>query len=95
MHPTPFFHHRWHGRVPLAVLLWRDMVCIGSLVNVAASFLALAALALGAHAGLALSVHLAPIPYNIFLLLAFLRLGDRNDFTTGVAWAWFIVMLVI
>lgn len=90
-----FFRLRWLGQIPLAVLLWRDMVWIGTLINLAASFLALVALALGAHGGLAVALHLAPLPYNIFLLAAVLRLQTGNTVTTTVAVAWFIVMLVL
>jgi hypothetical protein len=95
MSPAPFLRLRWQGRIPLAVLLWRDMLWSGTLINVLASFLALAALALGAHGGLAVALHLSPVPYNVFLLAALLRLKDGNAFTTSVAFAWFIVVLVL
>jgi hypothetical protein len=71
------------------------MVWVGTLVNVAASFLALAALALGAHSGLAVALHLAPIPYNSFLLAAVLRRQAASTFTTIIAVAWFLVVLVL
>jgi hypothetical protein len=90
-----FFRLRWQGQVPLAMLLWRDMVCVGTLVNVAASFLALAAVALGAHTAFAVALHLAPIPYNIFLLMAVLRLRANNTFATIIAGAWFLLALVL
>lgn len=95
MAPIPFFRSRWHGQVPLKVLLWRDMVWVGTLINVAASFLALAALALGAHSWLAVALHLAPLPYNAFLLAAVLRLQATSNLTTIIAVAWFLVMLVL
>lgn len=95
MSPITFFRLRWHGRVPLATLLWRDMVCVGTLVNLAASFLGLAALALGAHGGLAVALHLAPLPYNVFLLAAVLRRQDCSTVAALVAVAWFLVVLVI
>jgi hypothetical protein len=62
MSPVSFFRLRWQGQIPLAKLLWRDMVCVGTLINVVASFLALVVLALGAPTGLAVALHLAPIP---------------------------------
>lgn len=91
----PFLRSRWHGQVPLKVLLWRDMVWVGTLINVAASFLALAALALGAHSGLAVALHLAPLPYNVFLLAAVLRLQATSTLTTIIAVVWFLVVLVL
>jgi hypothetical protein len=92
---SAFFRLRWHGQVPLAVLLWRDMVCVGTLVNLAASFLGLAALALGAHGGIAVALHLAPLPYNVFLLAAVLRLQTTSTVTTIIAVLWFLVVMVI
>jgi hypothetical protein len=29
------FSQHWHGQVPLRVPLWRDMLCVGNLVNIA------------------------------------------------------------
>ena len=95
MSPNAFFRLRWQGQVPLAQLLWRDMVCVGTLINVVASFLALAALALGAPTGLAVALHLAPIPYNSFLLMAVLRLPTATAFSTTIAGAWFLLALVL
>ena len=95
MLPVHFFRLRWHGQIPPAVLLWRDMVCVGTLINLVVTFIALAALAMGAHTGLAVAVHFAPMPYNIFLLAAVLRLQAGNTFTRIVAVAWFLAMLVI
>jgi hypothetical protein len=95
MSSSSFFRSRWHGQVPLKVLLWRDTVWVGTLVNVAASFLALAALALGAPTGLAVAVHFAPLPYNVFLLAAVLRRQNTTTFASTIAIAWFLVVLVI
>jgi hypothetical protein len=95
MSPSTFFRLRWHGQIPLSVLLWRDMACVGTLVNLGASFLGLAALAQGVHGGVAVALHLAPLPYNIFLLAAVLRRQDCATVATLVAVAWFLVVLVI
>lgn len=95
MSPGTFFRLRWHGQIPLSVLLWRDMACMGTLLNLAASFLGLAALAQGAHGGVAVALHLAPLPYNVFLLAAVLRRQDSDTVAALVAVAWFLVVLVI
>lgn len=92
---SAFFRLRWQGQVPLAVLLWRDMVFVGTLVNLAASFLGLAALALGAHGGIAVALHLAPLPYNVFLLGAVLRRQESDTVAALVAVVWFLIVLVI
>lgn len=59
-----FFGRRWHGKVPLQRLLWRDMLGIGSLLNLACSVLALVIASRGTALGLAVIVYFAPLPYN-------------------------------
>lgn len=73
-----FFALRWQGGVPLRVLFWRDMIVVGGAVNLCASFAALLLAALGAPLGLAVAVHLAPLPYNVFLFAALCRLPRRS-----------------
>ena len=36
-----YFSRRWRGQVPLAVLLWRDMLGVGTLINLTGTMLAL------------------------------------------------------
>lgn len=73
---TAFFSRRWHGELPLGQLFWRDMVTVGSLINVATTIVALAILAAKGSALLAVAVHLLPLPYNLFLYGSVLRTAD-------------------
>lgn len=75
--PLEFFTRRWQGQVPLARLFWRDMLVVGSLVNLGASLLALVLMALGAPLGVAVAVHFVPLPYNFFLFAALWQLPGR------------------
>jgi len=90
-----YFSRRWHGQVPLAVLLWRDMLGVGTVVNLIATILALAAIIQGAHAGFAVALHLAPMPYNFFLFAAIWRAPDRNSFTTTIAAGWLVAVTFV
>jgi hypothetical protein len=72
-----FFWSRWHGVVPLDRLFWRDLVLVGSAINVAASVLALILLGLKMPLALVLAVHFAPVPYNIFLTYAVWRTAEK------------------
>jgi len=90
-----YFSRRWRGQVPLAVLLWRDMLGVGTVVNLIATILALAAIIQGAHAGLAVALHFAPMPYNLFLFAVIWRAPDRSIFTSAVAAGWLAVMTLI
>jgi len=68
-----FFRSRWHALVPMRVLFWRDMVLVGTLGNLLATGVALAMAASGLNIALAAAVHFAPLPYNLFLVMAVWR----------------------
>lgn len=93
--PSDYFSSRWRGQVPLAVVFWRDMLGVGTVINLIATILALAAIVQGAHAGLAVALHFAPMPYNLFLFAVIWRAPDRNVFTSSVAAGWLAVMTLI
>ena len=95
MKRSGYFSRRWHGQIPLAVLLWRDMIGVGTLINLVATVLALAAMVQGAHPGLALALHFAPMPYNVFLFAALWR-SPHRDFVTGtLAAGWLAAVTLI
>lgn len=73
-----FFRSRWDGQVRLDRLFWRDMVLVGTAINVASSVAALILLGLKMPLGLVLAVHFAPVPYNIFLTSAVWRTAERT-----------------
>ena len=93
--PAGFFASRWRGQVPLGRLLWRDMLAVGSLVNLVASLFALALAAKSAPLGLAAALHLAPLPYNAFLLAAVWRHPQRSPVQAALAAGWFLLALVV
>jgi hypothetical protein len=92
---TGFFACRWHSEVDLRLLLWRDLLFIGTLVNLAAGFTSIVMLIQNFAPVLALAVHLAPVPYNIFLLLSVWRSKQSTQLTSTIAGIWFLLMLVV
>ena len=72
-----FFRSRWQGQTPLDHLFWRDMIVIGTAINVASSVAALILLGLKLPLAVVLVVHFAPVPYNIFLTLAVWRIAEK------------------
>lgn len=74
-----FFRLRWQGRVPLERLFWRDMLLVATLISGVSTGLALTLLALKLPLWLVMAVHLAPVPYNIFLTLAVWRVAEKAD----------------
>ena len=63
--------------MPLQALFWRDMLLIGSAVNVATTLAALFVWALGGGTAAGFAIHFSPLPYNAFLLFAVWRTAER------------------
>lgn len=93
--PVRFLARRWSGDVPLARLLWHDMLAVATIVNLLASFLALALIASDGSAGLAVVLHFAPLPYNAFLLAALLRHPAASSTTSTIGAVWFLLVTVL
>ena len=82
-----FFRARWRSQVPMRVLFWRDMVLLGTLINVLFTGAALAIAASDLSMVLAAAVHFAPLPYNLFLVAAVWRLpASAAHRWASVAW---------
>ena len=73
-----FFRSRWQGQVPLDRLFWRDMVVVGTAINIASSVAALILLGLKLPLALVLALHFAPVPYNMFLAFAVWRTAEKT-----------------
>ena len=86
---------RWHGRVPLRTVLWRDMLVAGTVLNLLTGMAALAILATGGDVLWAVLVHFAPLPLNLFLLSAVFRAPRAGRRAKAVAVVWFLAMLVL
>lgn len=90
-----FIENRWTGRINRHQVFWRDMLITGSLVNLLLTFIAMMLLAQGLSVGLAVMLHFAALPYNLFLLCALWRWSPPSGIARGLAVAWFLAMLVI
>lgn len=94
--PQPaFFAGRWQGRVPLRVLFWRDMLMVGSGLNLAAGFVVLMLIAQGVSLGLAVALHFLLLPYNLFLAMAVWRSPRGTGLTTATAGLWLAFFTVV
>jgi hypothetical protein len=74
-----FLRSRWRGEVPLGIVFWRDMVCVGTALNVLGTMVALLLLAAGAGTPTVLLVHFSPVPWNLFLFLSVWRSASNTD----------------
>ncbi len=90
-----FLARRWRGDVSLRVLFWRDMLAVGTVVNLFASFAALIAAAAGAPMAWAAALHFAPLPYNVFLFAALWRRPVRPWAMAVAAAVWLVLMTVV
>jgi hypothetical protein len=77
--PIAFFVRRWRRQVPLGLLFWRDMIVVGSAVNLAMAFVSLMALGFKIDLVVAMLIYFAPLPYNVFLAGAVWRTADLAD----------------
>jgi hypothetical protein len=95
-----FFSRRWQRKVPLGPLFWRDMIVVGSVLNLAFAFAGLMALGFKAGPAIAIAVFHAPLPYNFFLFGAVWRTADLAPAATAStvrfgAIAWLIATAII
>ncbi len=68
----------WAGRLPLAVAFWTHAVLIGLAANAAATAASLAAVAADLPGGVALAIHLSPLPYTIACATGVWRSAARH-----------------
>jgi hypothetical protein len=72
-----FFASRWRGHAPLERVFWRDMLLVGTAINVAMALIAITLLTSGAPPALAITLFLAPLPYNLFLYMGVWAAGAQ------------------
>ena len=61
-------------------------------VNLTATILALVVMVQDGPDGLAVALHLLPMPYNVFLFAALWRMPDRNRLASLIAGGWLVAM---
>jgi hypothetical protein len=97
---TSFVLSRWRGEVPLERIFWRDMIAIGTTLNLLTGLTAIVLLASGAPAAIALMVHFSPLPWNVFLFLVVWRRTEIAEpsnalIVKAVAVIWLVAVTVL
>lgn len=90
-----FLGPRWRGETSLATLYWRDMLGVGSFINLFTGFSALMLAAQGVDLRLVAGVHLAMVPYNVFLVLALWRTPRCTQVMAWTSVLWLVAMTLI
>lgn len=83
-----FFGSRWRGEIYLSKLYWRDILIVGSVINLFAGFIALMIAAQGGDLWVAATVHFVSLPYNVFLVLALWRTPGRSKMMEWTSLVW-------
>ena len=90
-----FFRSRWRGEASAAVVYWRDILAVGTLINLVTGFAALMLAAQGTDIVIAALVHFAPLPYNVFLVVALWRTPQRTRTMAWTSLVWMGVVTVL
>jgi len=90
-----FFSNRWHAKVNLRRLFWLDMLAVGTLINLFASFAGLMVMALVKEPAWAIFLHFSTLPYSAFLIATVWRFPAVTTAMRLVAIAWFAAMAVL
>jgi predicted phage tail protein len=80
-----FFRTRWRGEAPLAGVFWNDMLLAGTIVNGSATLLAMFLLSAGTSMILVGITYFAPLPFNLFLVVAVWRSAAAATATAAFA----------
>jgi hypothetical protein len=95
-----FFVSRWRAEVQLDRILWRDMLLVGTAINLLLGFAGLMLFANEAPTALAAGVYFSPLPYNVFLYTALWRTAERTpgSFATlarVLGFGWLVASIVL
>jgi hypothetical protein len=86
-----YFRRLWSGELPLSQVFWRDMLVVGTLINLATLLAAMLIFASGAPPAYGVAVFLSPIPYNVVLFTGVCRSAahERSE------WGWAAQMIAV
>lgn len=95
-----FFARRWRGDIAIDRLFWFDMMLVATLINIATAFISLMMFGLKLPAWIAVAAFLAPLPYNIFLVLAVWRTTEQMPANAASAYRagaliWLVAAVII
>jgi hypothetical protein len=98
--PKTFLICRWQGKAPLRTVFWRDMLLVGTALNILTGIAAVVLLTFGVSTAIALAVHFGLLPWNLFLCLAVWRSAENISpfealVARVVAGIWLAAVIVI
>jgi hypothetical protein len=90
-----FIAQRWQGRIGWTTLFWRDLLLIGTSLNVLMTGTALALLSQDAPMHWVLLAHLSPLPYNLLIVSALWRSPRRPSVVVAFSVGWLLLFVVV
>jgi hypothetical protein len=90
-----FFTPRWQGRIGWRTLFWRDLLLIGTGLNLLMTGAALALLAQAVALPWVVLVHLLPLPYNLFIVSAIWSAPSRPTVVCVFSAFWLVLLVVV
>jgi hypothetical protein len=90
-----FITQRWQGRVGWRRLFWRDLLLVGTGLNLLMTGTALALLSQDAPIQWVLLAHLLPLPYNLFIVSSIWSAPQRPLAVLGVSLCWLVLFVVV
>lgn len=90
-----FITQRWQRRVAWERLFWRDLLIVGTSLNLLMTGLALALLSQDVAIQWVLLAHLLPLPYNLFIVSAIWAAPLRPAVVLGVSLVWLVMFVAV
>ena len=90
-----FLRQRWQARVAWQTLFWRDLLMIGTGLNVLMTGTALLLMLQDAPMHWVLLAHLSPLPYNLLIVSALWRAPQRPALVLAFSLGWLLLFVAI
>jgi len=90
-----FITKRWQGRIGWRTLFWRDLLLVGTGLNLLMTGVALALLSQEVPLPWVLFAHLLPVPYNMLIVTAIWRARRRPTAVLGVSVFWLLLFMAV
>ena len=90
-----FITERWFGLISIRQLFWRDLLVLGTFVNLLFIFASMILLAKRMDPMWSFFLHMLPTPYNIFIVGSVLRHPDTGLGFVCIALMWMLMTVLV
>lgn len=90
-----FFAQRWRAQIGWPTLFWRDLLLIGTSLNLLMTGTALVLISRDVPMQWVLLAHLSPLPYNLLIVSAIWRAPRRPTVVLCVSVFWLLLFIAV